>query len=163
MKKLNKILSALGVCPVKVSAMARSWEDDPLQKFNFAMDVTGLGKIGFQSIGGLSSEIGVATYQEAGYKTEHKLKGRQTGGQLTCKRGVYADTSLATAFRNALTNRNNREDLTIYLKDRDGNVQKTWVAHECWASKWEADDLDATSDDVMIETLTIEYEYLEEI
>ena len=70
MKNFNKILSALGVCPVKVSAMARSWEADPLQKFNFAMDVTGLGKIGFQSIDGLGSEIGVATYQEAGYRIQ---------------------------------------------------------------------------------------------
>lgn len=166
MKKRDfiKILLALGVKPVEVNAMARTFTEDPLQKFNFTIALDGLpAAVGFQKIGGLSREIGVSTYYEAGYDTEHKLKGRQVGGQLTCERGAYASKALEELFTAALSDRGARKDVTITLQDRDGNARRAWRAAECWVSKWEIDDLDATSDDVIIEKLTIEYEKLEDM
>lgn len=166
MKKSDfiKLLSALGVSRTEVLAMARTFTEDPLQKFNFTIAIDGLpAAVGFQSIGGLAREIGVATYYEAGYDTEHKLKGRQVGGQLTCARGAYASKDLENLFTAALSDRGARKNITITLQDRDGNARRAWRATECWVSKWEIDDLDSTSDDVIIETLTIEYEKLEDM
>ena len=57
MKKRDfiKILLALGVKPVEVNAMARTFTEDPLQKFNFTIALDGLpASVGFQKIGGLS-------------------------------------------------------------------------------------------------------------
>ena len=160
----TKILLALGVKPVEVNAMARTFTEDPLQKFNFTISIDGLPtSVGFQKIGGLSREIGVSTYYEAGYETEHKLKGRQVGGQLTCERGAFASKDLENLFTAALSNTDTRKDITINLQDRDGNIKRSWSAQECWVSKWEIDDLDATSDDVIIEKLTIEYESLKDM
>ena len=64
-------------------------------------------------------------------------------------------------FNETLSDSNGRYDVTIKLQDRNKNVKRTWVAKECWVSKWEIDDLDSTSDDVIIEKITIEYESLE--
>lgn len=159
-----EILTALGVKRTEVLAMARTFTDDPLQKFNFTIAIDGLPKsVGFQKIGGLAREIGVATYYEAGYDTEHKLKGRQVGGQLTCERGAYASKQLEALFKKALSDSNSRQDITITLQNRDGESKRAWRAMNCWVSKWEVDDLDATSDDVIIEKLTIEYEKLTDI
>lgn len=158
------ILTALGVKRTEVLAMARTFTEDPLQKFNFTIAIDGLpASVGFQKIGGLAREIGVATYFEAGYDTEHKLKGRQVGGQLTCERGAYASKEVEALFTAALSDRGARKDITITLQDRDGVARRAWRAAECWVSKWEIDDLDATSDDVIIEKMTIEYEKLEDL
>lgn len=159
-----KILIALGVNPVEVEAMGRTFSQDPLQKFNFTLTVDGLPtSVGFQKVGGLSSEIGVSTYYEAGYDVEHKLKGRRVGGQLTCERGAYASKDLEALFKASLSDTDTRKDVTITLQDRDGNAKRSWKATQCWVSKWEIDDLDATSDDVIIEKLTIEYEKLDAV
>ena len=163
-KEFIKTLTALGVKRTEVLAMARTFMEDPLQKFNFKISIDGLPSfVGFQKIGGLSREIGVSTYYEAGYDTEHKLKGRQVGGQLTCERGAYMSKLVEQLFTQALTDRGARKDITIVLQDRDGTARRSWRACECWVSKWEIDDLDATSDDVIIEKMTIEYEKLEDL
>jgi phage tail-like protein len=45
---------------------------------------------------------------------------------------------------------------------RHGQVARTYKLAEAWASRWEGSDYDATSDDVAIETLVIQFEhYLE--
>lgn len=158
---ITNVLASLGVKVDDVFAMARTFAEDPLQKFNFKISMDGLpDAVGFQKVGGLSREIGVATYNEAGYDTEHKFKGRQTGGQLTCERGAYASKDLETLFTEALSDRDARKTITIKLLDREGNIKRSWSAEECWISKWEVDDLDATSDDVLIEKISIEYEKL---
>lgn len=163
-KEFIGTLLALGVKKTEVMAMARTFAEDPLQKFNFTIAIDGLpASVGFQKISGLAREIGVATYSEAGYDTEHKLKGRQVGGQLTCERGAYASKDLENLFTEALSDEGARKDITITLQDRNGNAKRSWRASECWVSKWEIDDLDATSDDVIIEKLTIEYEKLSDL
>ena len=76
---------------------------------------------------------------------------------------VLTSKDLEDLFTSALSDRGARKDITITLQDRDGNSKRSWRASECWVSKWEIDDLDATSDDVIIEKLTIEYEKLEDM
>ena len=52
-----------------------------------------------------------------------------------------------------------RTTVTISIVDRFGKVRRTFKCAECWFSKYELADLDATSDDVLIETLTMQFEY----
>ena len=171
-----ELLLSMGVKPIDVYAMSRSFTADPLQKFNFLVEI-GTKKFGFQKVSGLSREIGVTTYYESGYDTEHKLKGRQVGGQIVCERGAYGSDAFATdkdddntttkprniesLFEDSLDDSKSRYDVTITLQDRNEKEKRVWIAKECWVSKWEIDDLDSTSDDVIIEKITIEYESLE--
>ena len=129
---------------------ARTASLDPLQKYRFRLTVPGLpSEIGFQKISGLSHEIGVAEYAEGGYEYTHKLPGKPKVGEI----------SLADLIKDTLTNPDFRQTIVIEHLDRFGDVAKTYKLAEAWVSKWEGSDLDATSDDVAIEKLTIQFEY----
>ena len=139
---------------------ARTASLDPLQKFRFRVTIPGLPtEIGFQTISGLTKEISVAEYSEGGYEYAHKLPGKPSVGEVTCERGAYANSSLEDLIKNSLTNPNFRNTIIIEHLDRFGNVGRTYKLAEAWVSKWESSDLDASSDDVAIEKITIQYEY----
>ena len=139
---------------------ARTTSEDPLQKFKFRVTIPGLPSgIGFQKASGLSIEVGVSEYQESGYDYTHKLPGKVKVGEVTLERGQYADTSVADLIKASLTSQDMRQTIIIQQLDRFGNAQRTWKLAEAWVSKWEASDLDASSEDVAIEKITIQHEY----
>lgn len=145
---------------VLMAHAARTSSEDPLQKFKFRVTIPGMPTtIGFQKVSGLSEEVGVVEYDESGYDYTHKLPGKPKVGEVTLERGMYADASFASLVKNAMTNGDFRTTVIIQLCDRFGNPKRTWKLAEAWASKWEGSDLDATSEDVAIETVTIQHEY----
>lgn len=139
---------------------ARTASEDPLQKFKFRVTIPGIpSTIGFQTVSGLSEETEVVEYEESGFGYAHKLPGKTTVGEVTMERGMFADVSMYDVYRQTVTNPNFRNTMIIQLLDRFGNVKRTWKLAEAWVSKWEGSDLDATSSDVAIETITVQHEY----
>lgn len=138
---------------------SRTIDADPLQGFNFRVSIAGLPSgVGFQKVGGLNREVGVVEYLESMYEHTHKLPGREKVGEVTFERGMYADDYLQTMYETVFNNNNARSTVTIDILDRFGNVRRTFQLAECWFSKYEVADLDASSDDVVIETLTMQFE-----
>ena len=149
----------LGLISINAFA-ARTTSVDPLQKFKYRLTIPGLPSgIGFQKVSGLTHEVGVAEYDEGGFDYTHKLPGRQKVGEVTAERGSYADNSFHNLLKQALTNPNVRNTVIIEHLDRFGNPARTYKLAEAWVSKWESSDFDASSDDVAIEKLTIQFEY----
>ena len=139
---------------------SRTAEQDPLQSFMFRVSISGLPTgIGFQKVGGLNREYSVVEYLENMYDHAHKLAGREKVGEITFERGMYADNALQTVYETIVNDTSSRHDVTIEICDRVGNVRRKFELAECWFSKYEVGDLDATSDDVIIETLTMQFEY----
>lgn len=139
---------------------ARTTSVDPLQKFKFRLTIPGLPSgIGFQKVSGLTQEVGVTEYDEGGFPHTHKLPGRQKVGEVTAERGAYADKNFQKLLQKTLTNPNMRNTVIIEHLDRFGKASRTYKLAEAWVSKWESSDLDASSDDVAIEKLTIQFEY----
>lgn len=154
LKKLQDMLA------LKVSA-SRSVYDDPLQKYKFTMTISGMPSgAGFTKISGLSEETGVTEYNEGGYEYTHKLGGKAKFNEITAERGSFADRDMEMTFRQSLTNPNMRQTIIIEVKDKFGATKRTYKLAEAWVSKWEGSDLDAGSNDVAVEKLTIQYEYL---
>lgn len=140
--------------------MARTVANDPLQKYNYKVNIPGLpSALGFQKVGGLKREVNVVEYNESGYKATHKLGGKEKVDDITLERGTYADKSLQDLYKKTLTDPNFRCTMTISLCDKFGNVQRTWTLAEAWIKAWEGSDLDAESDDVAIEKITVAFEY----
>ena len=149
----------LGLVAIHAFA-ARTTSVDPLQKFKFRLTIPGLPSgIGFQKVSGLTQEVGVTEYDEGGFGYTHKLPGRQKVGEVTAERGSYADKSFQNLLQKTLTNPNMRNTVIIEHLDRFGNAVRTYKLAEAWVSKWESSDFDASSDDVAIEKLTIQFEY----
>ena len=138
---------------------ARTISQDPLQKFKFRVSIPGLPEMGFQKCSGLSDEATSTEYDEGGFDFTHKMPGRRKVGDVTLERGAYRDNSFQHLIQEALTNESMRNTITIEHLDRFNNVARTYKLAEAWVSKWEGSDLDATSDDVAIEKITIIFEY----
>lgn len=147
------------VLNLKVHA-ARTASEDPLQKFKFRVTIPGIpSTIGFQTVSGLSEETEVVEYKESGFDYTHKLPGNNSVGEVTMERGMFADSSMQDIYKNTLTNPDFRNTMIIQLLDRFGNVQRTWKLAEAWISSWEGSDLDASSSDVAIETIKVQFEH----
>lgn len=158
MNKFAKILK--DVITTKAHAMARTVESDPLQSFMFKIQISGLPEgVGFQKVSGLSREVEVIEYFESMYDHAYKLAGRESVGEVTLERGMYADNYLQTIYETIFNDLAARNTVTIQVCDRVGNVRREFALAECWFSKYECGDLDATSSAVIIETLTMQFEY----
>lgn len=156
MNKLYTMFKGLAL-----NAMAsRTMEADPLQSFMFKVSIPGLPTgVGFQKIGGLSREVEVVEYLENMYQHTHKLPGRESVGEVTFERGMYADDYLQTLYEKVFTDKNVRNTVVIQITDRFGKIRREFKCAEAWFSKYECADLDATSSDVIIETMTMVFEY----
>lgn len=139
---------------------SRSVENDPLQKFMFRVTIPGLpAGLSFQKVSGLSREVAIVEYLEGMYQYAHKLAGREKVGDITLERGAYASDELLAEYKRVLTDPARRSTIIIEYLDRFGNTKRTYTLAEAWITKWEGSDLDATSDDVAIEKITIAFEY----
>nr|DAU64886.1 MAG TPA: major tail protein [Caudoviricetes sp.] len=146
---------------IALNAMAsRTIEADPLQSFMFRVSIPGLPTgVGFQKVGGLSREVEVVEYLENMYDHTHKLPGRETVSDVTFERGMYADDYLQGIYEKVFNNNTVRNTVVIQVCDRFGKIRREFKCAEAWFSKYECADLDATSSDVIIETLTMTFEY----
>ena len=145
---------------VLMAHAARTSSEDPLQKFKFRVTIPGIpSQIGFQKVSGLSKEVNVIEYDESAFEYTHKLPGKTKFGEVTMERGMFSDSSMLDQMK-VIQNPDYRTTMIVQLMDRFGNVQRTWKLAEAWISKWEGSDLDAISDDVAIETITVQYEYM---
>ena len=156
---MNKLFSM--VKSIAISAMAaRTIEADPLQSFMFIVSIPGIPTgVGFQKVGGLSREVEVVEYFENMYDHAHKLPGRESVSEVTFERGMYADDYLQTLYEKVFNNNTVRNTVVIQVCDRFGAIKREFKCAEAWFSKYECADLDATSSDVIIETLTMVFEY----
>lgn len=156
---MNKLFSM--VKSIAISAMAaRTIEADPLQSFMFKVSIPGIPTgVGFQKVGGLSREVEVVEYFENMYDHAHKLPGRESVSEVTFERGMYADDYLQTLYEKVFNSNTVRNTVVIQVCDRFGAIKREFKCAEAWFSKYECADLDATSSDVIIETLTMVFEY----
>lgn len=140
--------------------MARSRANDPLLKHKFVVSVPGLpAGMGFNKVSGLKREVGVVEYAESGYSHVHKLAGREKVEAVTLERGMFASSEFEQLYKKTLSDANYRTTVTISLQDANGKSVRTWKLAEAWVKSWEGTDFDASSEDVAIEKITIEFEY----
>lgn len=145
--------------PLKAYA-SRTMENDPLMSFTFKVSIPGLPSgVGFQTVGGLSREVEVVEYFENMQEYTRKMPGRETVGDVTFERGMYADAYLQTLYEKIFKDLAARNTVVIQVCNRLGEVKREFKCANAWFSAYEIADLDASSSDVIIETLTMTFEY----
>jgi phage tail-like protein len=136
--------------------------NDPLPAFCFRVTITidghRQGEAYFKTVGGLSMESEVTEYKAGGVnQSTYKLFGSTKWKNITLKRGFTASETLM-AWRKAWLDPNGtrtRATVTIEQLDTQLQTKYTWQFIEGWPCKWELSELDASKNEVAIETLEI--------
>jgi phage tail-like protein len=143
---------------------------DPYRNFKYEVECQGFPRAGFSKISGLKQTTEVTDYREGGEnETPRRLPGQTTFDDVTFERGISQDTDFLD-WTNEIFDVDNvdgnqggndfRKDITIWLKDKAGNRVLKWMMRRAWPKERSYGDLDASSSDVLIETLVMCHEGL---
>jgi phage tail-like protein len=149
-------------------------------KHQFLVMVDNGWSAAFQKCSELSNELAKIEYWEGGSLIPWKVPGRMTVADLTLERGTsqslkFYNWMLQTANVSGLLNSgytrgsgdltpNYMKDLKIFQLDRDGSMSsapRIWRIKNAWVQKFVAGDWDNTADEVVMETLTLTFDYFE--
>jgi phage tail-like protein len=129
----------------------------------FGLEIDGVELARFTSVSGLGYESEVVTFQDTladGKIVTRKRPGRINFGDITLKRGLSADNALVDWYQTVVNGAVERKSGSIVIYDQVSAEIGRWNFENAWISKWSASDLDAGSDDIMIEEITIAHEYM---
>jgi phage tail-like protein len=142
--------------------VAASPRDDPYKSFNFRVEIDGVSLAAFSEVGGLASETAVIEYRVGGEaNTVRKLPGLTKYANIVLRRGITQDAELWSWRRSVIDGRVDRRNGAIVLLDDEGNEVVRWNFLHGWICKWEGPALNASGNDIAIETIAIAHEGLD--
>lgn len=130
----------------------------------FGLEIDGVELARFTGISGLGYESEVVTFQDTladGKIVTRKRPGRISFPDIVLKRGLSADNALVDWYQTVVNGAVERKSGSIVIYDQTSAEIGRWNFENAWISKWSASDLDAGTDDIMIEEITIAHEYME--
>jgi phage tail-like protein len=145
--------------------MATSNRHDPFAVFRFRVEIDGIQLAGFHEASGLDSGQETIDYREGNEKTSsvRKLPGLRKYSNIVLKRGITQDDEL-WQWRKLVTDGNiaqaRRNGAIILIDDQGADVVR-WTFVNAWPVKYVGPSLNATGNDVAIETLELAHEGLE--
>ena len=140
--------------------------DADFQGSFFALEIDALTLGWFTGCSGLSLEFDVTTYKEGNGKKviERKRPGKPKYSEVVAQARLHHQQGRSTTgSRRSSTprrrRRTRRRRSCIY--DRQQTECARFSLEACWPSKMSVSDLSSGSDDVMVEELTIQHEFLD--
>jgi len=139
--------------------------DAEFQGSFFAFEVDNVNLAWFTGCSGLSLEFDVIEFKEGDGSSvvQRKRAGKPKYSEVVLKRGLttdkaihdwfkeVTDASVATPYKTA----------SVVIYDRQQTEVARYNLESCWPSKLSVSDLNASSDDVMVEELTIQHEFID--
>jgi phage tail-like protein len=130
----------------------------------FGLEIDGVELARFTAVSGLGYESEVVTFQDTladGKVVTRKRPGRISFPDIVLKRGLSADNALVDWYQTVIDGAVERKSGSVVIYDQSSTELGRWNFENAWISKWSASDLDAGSDDIMIEEITISHEDME--
>ncbi|MDA2958987.1 MAG: phage tail protein [Actinomycetota bacterium] len=130
----------------------------------FGLEIDGVELARFTAVSGLGYESEVVTFQDTladGKVISRKRPGRISFPDIVLKRGLSSDNSLVEWYQTVVDGQVERKSGSVVIYDQTSTEIGRWNFENGWIAKWSASDLDAGSDDIMIEEVTIAHEYME--
>ena len=115
----------------------------------------------FQEVTGLSVNVGLDTYNEGGEnRFTHRLPGRNTYSDLVLKRGMSLVSGLTAWCLDSIENFNYQPtNLLISLLNEDHLPVSSWYVTNAIPINYEISGLNAEQSQIVIESITLRYEY----
>lgn len=136
---------------------------DPYAGYSFRVEIDGITRAGFKDCSGLEASQEAGTYREGTDRglTMRKIPGLISYSDITLSRGVTSDSELWSWRLNVMSGSMDRRNMSIVLMNDKGEDAIRWNVRNAWPTKWTGPSLDATSDEVAIETLELTHEGFE--
>ncbi len=139
--------------------------DQDFQGSFFALEIDSLTLGWFTGCSGIGIEYDVTTYKETNGKKviERKRPGKPKYSEVVLKRGFTTSKTIHDWFKEVVDAQKPTpyKTASIVIYDRQQAEAGRFSLEACWPSKLSISDLSAGSDDVMIEELTIQHEFLD--
>jgi len=128
---------------------------DPLRGFRYLIEIDGITSGAFLRVKGLSREVRVESYREGGVNDyEHKLLTQVTYPVVVLERGLALEDLWKWALA-AADGDVTRRTVRVRLQDEENNRAWGWQIEHALPVKWSSSDLDASSSQVLMETLEL--------
>ncbi len=134
----------------------------PISAFHFKVEWGGASGA-FTEVAGLNLEHQVVEYRDglSPIFSTIKMPGMNTNGEITLKRGIFRKNNEFYDWWNTISmNEAERRDITVSLLDENHEATMVWKLSNAWPSKIEGASLNATGNEVAIETITLVHEGL---
>lgn len=143
--------------------MPTAQRNDPYRAFNFRVELDNTPVASFRECSGLTMTTDPVDYREGTDIPLHvrKLTGLRKFNNIALKRGYTQNKDLWNWYKNVLNGAADRRNGAIILQDEQHNDVMRWNFENAWITKWEGPSLNATSNDVAIESLEIVPERVE--
>jgi phage tail-like protein len=115
--------------------------------------------IRFQKVSGLSAEIRTSTVNEGGQNLyTHRLPDKVDYGNLTLQRGMVVGSPLHIEINVALSLfKFAPSNVMVSLLGEDKAPVAAWLFLKAYPVKWATSDLDASADNIVIDTMELAY------
>ncbi len=142
--------------------MATGVRVDPFRNFNFRLEIDGLTVGGFRECSGLTADSTSVEYREGTDVPRHvrKLPGMTTYPNITLKRGQTTNTELWDWYKNIVNGIPDRRHGAVILMDEQRRDVMRWSFENAWIKKIEAPTLNATANEVAVESVELVHESL---
>jgi phage tail-like protein len=128
---------------------------DPLRGFRFLLEIEGIASGGFTRVKGLSRDVKHESYREGGVNEyEHKLVTQVTYPAVVLERGLALEDLWQWALDTA-DGDVQRRTIRLRLQDEANAKQWAWQIENAIPVKWSVSDLDASSSQVVMESLEL--------
>lgn len=128
---------------------------DPLRGFRYLVEIDGIVSGAFQRVKGLSREVRIESYREGGVNEyEHKLLTQVTYPVVILERGLALEDLWKWA-QAAADGDVTRRNIRVSLQDERGDRAWGWQIEQALPVKWSSSDLDASTAQVVMETLEL--------
>lgn len=139
---------------------------DPLSGLRFRVEIDGIAAAAFSEVtlGAISTEV--IEYRD-GSDPAHvrKLAGLTRYGNVVLRRGMTTSLDLVHWHRQVVTGqvRNARRNVVVVVQDETGADVSRFAISDAWPVKFEAIELNASGNDVLIESLELANEGIERV
>lgn len=136
-------------------------KNDPWRNFRFLVEWDGVVQAGFREVTIPDISADPIEYRDENeIPTVRKLPGLIKYSNIICKRGVTYNLELFNWYKEIVAGKinSNRKNVSILLLDEERNEAARWNFSNVWPTKYDAPDLNASGNEIAIETLELAHE-----
>ena len=141
--------------------MPNSRENDHLLNSRFRVEIEGVSAGEFAEVSGLESRTEVIEYADGGDQNIRKRPGRTTFSNIILTKGALSSHALWEWYKSVIQGKIERRSGSVIVLGDDMNEKYRYNFFEAWPCRWKSLQLDAKSQETLVEEIELAVERIE--